>query len=291
MLEKDGVRRAAAAAVVSGDDGVAGRRSLEWTLRIGAFLCFVGHGAFGLITKEAWVPYFGVAGIGRDMAYRLMPMVGTLDIFVGIMMLVRPRPIIAYWMVLWAVWTALLRPLSGEPGWEALERGGNYGVPLALAILMVAPRSWRDLVGRARFRLTSPTALDAARWALTIAVALLMLGHGALGVMGKRGIAANFASVVPDGVAPIVTVYTGWLEIVLAGVVLVRRPVALLVFIAAWKLATESLFLAAGAPVWEVVERGGSYAAPIALAIVETMRAQWDLKRFQDPAGTEVIGR
>ena len=28
-------------------------------------------------------------------------------------------------------------------------------------------------------------------------------------------------------------------------------------------VATELLFFGAGAPIWEVVERGGSYAAPI----------------------------
>ncbi|MGH7618262.1 MAG: hypothetical protein ACREPM_13640 [Gemmatimonadaceae bacterium] len=255
-------------------DGAGLSRGLEWTLRVGAFLCFAGHGAFGLITKEAWIPYFAVAGIGHDMAFRLMPLVGTMDIFMGCVMLVRPRPAVAYWMVAWAVWTALLRPLSGEPGWEALERGGDYGVPAALAVLMVPPRVWRDVFLPARFRLDSEKALGAARWVLTIAVSLLMLGHGALGVMGKRGITTNFASVMPGDVAPMVTVYAGWLEIVLAAVVLVRRPVALLVFVAAWKLATESLFLAAGAPVWEVVERGGSYAAPIALAIVEMIGAR-----------------
>lgn len=243
-------------------------RALEWTLRAGAVLCFVGHGAFGIIAKEAWVPYFAVAGIGRETAFRLMPLVGTLDILVGCLMLVRPRPAIAYWMVAWATWTALLRPLSGEPAWEALERAGNYGVPLALAALMAARRTWKDAFRPARFRLESPRALAAVQSILTLTVSLLMLGHGALGVIGKRGIATNFASVVPDVVASAVTVYAGWLEIVLAIVVLVRRPVALLLFVAAWKLATESLFLSAGAPVWEVVERGGSYAAPIALAIV-----------------------
>jgi hypothetical protein len=44
-----------------------------------------------------------------------------------------------------------------------------------------------------------------------------------------------------------------------------------LIGIALWKLATESLFVAAGAPAWEIVERGGSYAAPFALALVVVM--------------------
>lgn len=35
------------------------------------------------------------------------------------------------WMLLWCLWTALLRPLSGQGWWEFLDRAGNYGVRLA----------------------------------------------------------------------------------------------------------------------------------------------------------------
>ena len=112
-------------------------------------MCFVGHGAFGLITKQAWVPYFGVVGIGHDMAFRLMPLVGALDVLMGCLILLRPRPAVALWMIVWAMWTALLRPLSGEPVWEALERAGNYGVPAALWLWMVPPRGWRGFFGEA----------------------------------------------------------------------------------------------------------------------------------------------
>ena len=35
---------------------------LYWLLRLGVIGCFIGHGAYGFITKEAWVPFFGVAG-------------------------------------------------------------------------------------------------------------------------------------------------------------------------------------------------------------------------------------
>ncbi len=55
------------------------RLSLEATLeggfRIGIASCFIGHGAFGVLTKEAWLPYFGLVGITPDNAYALMPLV------------------------------------------------------------------------------------------------------------------------------------------------------------------------------------------------------------------------
>ncbi len=37
-------------------------------------------GAFGMITKPAWLPYFGVARIPESLAYVLMPTVGTVDV-------------------------------------------------------------------------------------------------------------------------------------------------------------------------------------------------------------------
>jgi len=48
--------------------------------------------------------------------------------------------------------------------------------------------------------------------------------------------------------------------------------VTLLLLVAAWKLATEALFPLTGAPIWEFIERGGSYAAPLALAALMARR-------------------
>ena len=62
------------------------------------------------------------------------------------------------------------------------------------------------------------------------------------------------------------TAMVGWFEIGLAALVAVRPIAGLLLFVVAWKLATESLFVVSGAPIWEFVERAGSYAAPLALA-------------------------
>jgi hypothetical protein len=45
------------------------------------------------------------------------------------------------------------------------------------------------------------------------------------------------------------------------------RP-GLFLGVCVWKIATESLFIVAGAPFWEVIERFGSYAAPVALAVL-----------------------
>ncbi|HSJ09980.1 MAG TPA: hypothetical protein VK928_08695, partial [Longimicrobiales bacterium] len=108
-------------------------------LRLGAALCFIGHGAFGFITKAAWLPYFGVIGIPAEWAWRLMPIVGAIDVLAGMAILFGPSRLPLVYMVTWALWTALLRPLAGEPVFETLERAGNYGVPLAFLMLAGLP--------------------------------------------------------------------------------------------------------------------------------------------------------
>ncbi len=119
---------------------------LFWLLRVAAGLEFIGHGAFGVITKAAWVPYFEVAGIPERWAYRLMPVVGSVDIFLGFLVLLKPPRIVLLYMAVGGLWTALLRPLSGESGWETVERAPNYLVPLALLYLRGLPRSWREVL-------------------------------------------------------------------------------------------------------------------------------------------------
>jgi hypothetical protein len=248
--------------------------ALDWTLRVGAFLCFVGHGAFGILTKQAWVPYFAVAHIGPETAYKLMPLIGAVDITMGCLVLVSPRPAVVYWMTLWAVWTALLRPLAGESGWEAIERAGNYGVPLAMIVLLAPWRGMSGFVSPISLRQLTDPLLRRLKIVLVAVVALLLIGHGALGLEGKAGLIANYASVFPQDVAARMTPFVGDAEIGVA-LVLARWPsVPLAFFVAAWKLGVESLFVAAGAPVWEIVERGGSYAAPVADAIVLVIAAR-----------------
>jgi uncharacterized membrane protein YphA (DoxX/SURF4 family) len=233
------------------------RKALTLVLRIGACCCFVGHGVFGLMRKPAWIPYFGVVGVGADAAGVLMPLVGTVDIAMGLLVLVRPVPIVLAWMTAWAIWTALLRPLAGESVWEALERAGNFGAPLALLFLV-----------RSRQLGAEAALLDRMRLLLTVCVVMLLAGHGALGLMGKPAHVANYVALFGAGNALRIARVAGAIEIAAAAAIAVHQSIPLALGIAAWKLLTESLYLAAGASIWEVIERGGSYALPAALALI-----------------------
>lgn len=244
---------------------ISASASVYWILRVGAALCFIGHGAFGFITKAAWIPYFGVVGIPESWAWRLMPMIGAVDVMAGMAVLFAPRGLPLIYMTAWAMWTALLRPLAGESVFETLERAGNYGVPFALLLMTAMPRTVNGL----RTLLAGPSSEDRAlfmtRQALKWTTVLLLLGHGGLGITNKVMLTGHYAAI---GLPAEATAIIGWFEIALAVGVAVRPMAGVLIFVAAWKLATESLFVVAGAPIWEFVERAGSYAAPLALAVL-----------------------
>ena len=117
--------------------------AIHWFLRISCAMCFIGHGAWGVITKAGWLPFFAVVGIPENIAWYLMPVVGTFDIVMGISVLFRPTKIVLLWMSVWAVWTAMLRPLAGMGWWEFLERAGNYGP--AIAFLVIGMATYQNL--------------------------------------------------------------------------------------------------------------------------------------------------
>ena len=106
---------------------------------------FVGHGAFGVITKAAWVPYFGVVGIPPELAWKLMPVIGTVDITLGLIVgLFRPARVLLVYMATWGLFTATIRPLAGEPIWEFVERVPNWAIPLAFLLIRGLGRTKRE---------------------------------------------------------------------------------------------------------------------------------------------------
>jgi hypothetical protein len=118
---------------------------LYWMLRVACAAEFVGHGAFGIITKAAWVPYFGVVGIPPDVAWVLMPVVGTVDITIGLLVgIVRPIRVVLLYMAVWGFLTATVRILAGEPIWEFIERIPNWAVPLVFLFVRGPGRSRHD---------------------------------------------------------------------------------------------------------------------------------------------------
>jgi hypothetical protein len=237
---------------------------IHYTLRFASAMCFIGHGAFGIITKQIWCNYFAVFGIGHDMAYHLMPILGTVDILMGISLLVYPTRAILLWLIVWGISTALCRPLSGEPFAEFIERAGNFGVPLTLLILFgignKTLKSWFARINPSPF--TDDKTLARIITCLRVVVFLLLAGHGWLNMIEKRGLISQYSSLGFSNPVQIAHM-AGIFEIGAALMVLIRplRPVLLALLV--WKIGTELFY-----PHWEVfewIERGGSYGAILAL--------------------------
>ena len=119
-------------------------KKMDWVLRIAIAGEFVGHGVFALQGKAQWVGWFNeLLGISAETATTLLFLIGLMDLAVATIVLVRPIRGILLWAVIWGFWTALLRPLVGEPIWDFIERWANWGAPLALLLLRGWPATRR----------------------------------------------------------------------------------------------------------------------------------------------------
>ena len=263
------------------------------TLQVAAALCFIGHGAFGFITKADWIPFFAVVGIPADWAWKLQPVIGTVDVLLGFALLVRPTKAFLLYMSVWCVWTASLRPLDGRGMWEFFERAGNYGVPFALLLIGFAVypgnRGWfRKLEPPEQ----APELVDRLIGVLKLTVAALLVGHAGFAVLMEKPVLLEHLATVGLGdgtVASLPFLYAqGFIEIALALAVLVvpKRHVmslsVVLLTVFVWKLATELLYPLSGDYIFEFIERAGSYGAPLALLALLWLRyGQREGKRFQ----------
>src|ERR1700687_3493712 len=193
-----------------------------------------------------------------------------MDIAMGALTLVYPRRGVLAWAVFWGFWTALLRPLAGQGILEFLERAGNFGVPLALLYVS----GWGTNLATWWRTKASPQAIEQLNtrrlaWLLRLTTATLLVGHGGFGVGTQKQAWIHYFGVLgigPDAVqaASLITL-VGWFEILLGVAVLLKPARGLLLAVFVWKLSTELLRVPAGEPMWEVVERGGSFGAPLAL--------------------------
>jgi hypothetical protein len=239
-------------------------QKIHYTLRVAAAMCFIGHGAFGIITKAVWCNYFAVFGIGKVMAYRMMPFLGTVDILMGLILLIKPIRAIAVWLVIWGIVTASCRPLSGEPFAEFIERAGNYWAPLCLLILAGGIRfNFRWLFSSINPKEpVSDRSLTTVKILLRCTVFLLLAGHGWLNLIQKPVLINQYTALGFSNPAN-VSILAGIFEIMAAIAVLVKPVRPLLVAFLVWKMGTELFY--PHFEIFEWIERGGSYGSILAL--------------------------
>lgn len=238
-------------------------KNIHYTLRIAASMCFIGHGSFGIIGKAIWCNYFSVFAIDQHLAYKLMPIVGGIDVLFGLILLVYPLRAFPLWLVIWGFVTALLRPLSGEPFAEFLERAGNFGAPLALLLLGGFPKNFKGFFSKLNPGLpVNETSLSIVANCLRIVAFFLLMGHGWLNLIEKKALLDQYNSLGFSNSGNIAQI-VGIAEIISAFIILVKpfRQFVFVIFL--WKMTSELFYPAH--EIFEWIERGGSYGILLAL--------------------------
>ena len=112
-------------------------QQIQWVLRIGIAGEFLGHGVLALQGKAQWVGWMQqLIGIDQSLATQMLFLIGSLDVLVALLVLVKPMKPVLLWAAFWGFATALLRPIVGEPIWDFIERFANWATPLSLYLLM-----------------------------------------------------------------------------------------------------------------------------------------------------------
>ena len=107
----------------------------------------------------------------------------------------------------------------------------------------------------------------------------MLIGHGAFGlVMGKANLLRFYDAAGLGGFGiplPTVSLLIGGFEMLLGVLCLEVQRAPFFLFVCAWKLGTEVLYVPAQAygAWWEVLERGSSYATPLLWITVQQVLA------------------
>lgn len=244
---------------------------LFFFLRFGVLGCFVGHGAWGIIGKDGWLTFFNVFCFPESLSKTFMPMIGVMDVAIGIWLFYRPNRAVLIWAAIWTIFTAALRPSAGLGMSEFFERGGNYGVPLAFLWVtggFIVRNGWWKTLTIADMNLKSRGVQF--EHITRLCLALLLIGHGGLALFNDHPVLIKHFTYfgIPTHGAEM-RVFGGF-EMALGLLVYLRpKTSGLIWFVLFYKLVTEFIHPIAGNPrdIFETIERMGDYILPILLVV------------------------
>ena len=271
--------------------------AILWVLKIACGLNFLFHGAWGVVGKEAWIPFFAFAGIGEETGAILQRLVGVMDIILGLIVLFMPTRWAILWIFIWAVWTASLRPLTGSAWWYFLERSGNYGPPLAFFIYAGWGKTVKDWIRPIQTFTLTVNKIELIKWVLRWSIAVQLIAHGLYGVLETKPLLiGHYAAVGLPGPwmdPESFLIATGWVEIGLGALILLKPIRAAVALIIVWEVFIGLLYPISGLPVTEhpqvylifrTLERFGDYAGPFGLLLLMTYGPKWN-EANNAPAG------
>lgn len=244
---------------------------LFFLLRLGVAVCFIGHGAWGIIGKEGWLPFFQVFFLSENMSWTFMPLIGVMDILIGLMAFFIPTKGLLVWATVWTLFTAALRPSAGLGMSEFFERAGNFGVPFAFLWItnsFYSNQKWWTKLNASSIHLSKN--LPSFELILKICLASLLMGHGGLALFQDHPVLTKHFHYfgLPSG--GIEMKLFGVFEMILGISVLFFSHIkAFLFFIFIYKLGTELVHPLAGntVDIFETIERAGDYILPLLLIV------------------------
>jgi phosphohistidine phosphatase SixA len=200
-----------------------------------------------------------------------MPLIGSVDIFIGTLSLLFPCPAVFAYAVFWGAWTAFLRPLTGLGWWEFFERAGNFGVPLSVLALYLFADSTKKIWFKPSFpRLDSDRQCVVVARVLQVTTILLLLGHAGLALGQRKALLAHHMGTLTSIMGSQASdqsllKISGLLDLILMLTTLCCPASIIFLLAVFWKIFIESLYPLSGDYIWEFIERFGSYIAPLAL--------------------------
>ena len=270
--------------------------TVYWILRVSCAMNFIFHGLWGVLGKASWVKLFAVGGIGEEAAYPLMHVIGVVDIIAGMVILFAParlapvRAVLVY-IVVWGMWTALLRPLAGSAWWYFFERAANFAPPLALLLYTGLGNSIKDWFKGVATPALTQDKIEQIKWVFRLAIGAFLITHGGYGAIeGRQFLIGHFASVGLPGLLTdpeTFLIATGVFEMALGALVLINPMRPILVVVLVWEVFINLLFVTSGLGasgirtsehaqgVWIIstLERFGMYGAPAVLFMLMGYRA------------------
>jgi hypothetical protein len=101
-------------------------------------LLLLGHGALALGAKPMLVKHWQSIGLLATQvdAQSFTRMMGACEVALAFLVLLWPTRLVCLTIIVWKLFTETLFVVVGDPAWEVLERGGSYGTPLALFVVL-----------------------------------------------------------------------------------------------------------------------------------------------------------
>lgn len=120
------------------------KNKTESILRIAIFTIFFTHGITALTTKT-FTGYLTLIGFSEPFALSVIPLIGLLDIFIGLIILIKPFKIVLIWASTWPLIPAIIELISSNSILDFVGSIPTWSIPLALLYLKGIPKNLKQI--------------------------------------------------------------------------------------------------------------------------------------------------